>query len=278
MALGENVDQQFHSVLLALEDAFNGQRVEPNQGRIKHGWTIVNSEGAHLCTLYYERLKKNHYLELAVSPSQALGSTSGEKFAQQVEQEIGASGRRGKRHSPFPYPIGNWPTLGFIDEAQALEFFERVRLQRLLTQPPNAFEQAVTSLPENTVVERLSNQRRGQAMLRRLLLRERGGRCELTGLAVRRLLRCSHIKAWADASPTERFDLANCLLLAPHVDALFDAGYLTFDDEGRAMFSNQLQPADISALGLSVEKKLWREPTPEQREFFVWHRVHIFRS
>ena len=50
----------------------------------------------------------------------------------------------------------------------------------------------------------------------------------MTGLDVPELLRASHIKPWADCgTDAERLDVFNGLLLAPHLDAAFDAGFIT---------------------------------------------------
>ncbi|MDC0682621.1 HNH endonuclease signature motif containing protein [Sorangium atrum] len=50
----------------------------------------------------------------------------------------------------------------------------------------------------------------------------------MTGLAVPALLRASHIKPWADCeTDAERLDVYNGILLAPHLDAAFDRGFIT---------------------------------------------------
>jgi hypothetical protein len=43
-----------------------------------------------------------------------------------------------------------------------------------------------------------------------------------------RHLKASHIKPWRDATDAERLDGSNGLLLSPHIDHLFDEGYITF--------------------------------------------------
>ena len=59
------------------------------------------------------------------------------------------------------------------------------------------------------------------------------GRCSLSGIADRALLRASHIVPWADCdSDAVRLDVHNGLLLSALWDAAFDRGLVTFDDEG----------------------------------------------
>jgi predicted restriction endonuclease len=47
----------------------------------------------------------------------------------------------------------------------------------------------------------------------------------------------SHIKPWRSANNQERIDGSNGLLLAPHVDLLFDRGLISFTDEGSLLVS-----------------------------------------
>lgn len=63
-------------------------------------------------------------------------------------------------------------------------------------------------------------QRAGQDLFRQGLLDFWEGRCAVTGLAVPELLQSSHIKPWADCdTDSERLDIWNGFLLAPHLDA-----------------------------------------------------------
>ena len=90
------------------------------------------------------------------------------------------------------------------------------------------FVAATQVLPESTEVERLVKQRVGQNIIRNALIAFWQGRCALTGLAVVPLLRASHIKLWSEcANNQERLDVFNGFLLAPHLDALFDGGWIT---------------------------------------------------
>jgi putative restriction endonuclease len=96
------------------------------------------------------------------------------------------------------------------------------------------FERQTAHLPKTTEAERLVIQRVGQDLFRQGLLDFWEGRCAITGLAVPELLRASHIKPWADcASDAERLDIHNGLLLAPHLDAAFDRGFITLADDGK---------------------------------------------
>lgn len=78
----------------------------------------------------------------------------------------------------------------------------------------------------------LVNARIGQGRFRAdvTVVWNNGEACGLTGLAVPEMLVASHIKPWRDSTDTERLDPINGLLLAAHVDKLFDRHLLSFEN------------------------------------------------
>ncbi|MBX9693897.1 MAG: HNH endonuclease [Cyanobacteria bacterium] len=140
------------------------------------------------------------------------------------------------------------------------------------------FVAATQSLPESTEIERLVKQRVGQDIFRNALITFWQGRCAVTGLAVVSLLRASHIKPWAAcANNQERLDVFNGLLLAPHLDALFDDGWITFDDKGRLVRSPLLDDAAVQLLGVNSELKL-PHLTADHHPYLEYHRQHVFKK
>jgi len=145
-------------------------------------------------------------------------------------------------------------------------------------QPLRQFEQRTASLPRTTEAERQVIQRVGQELFRAGLLEYWEGRCAVTGLAVPELLRASHIKPWADcATDAERLDIYNGLLLAPHLDAAFDRGLVTFDAAGVLVVADTLDTAARVLLGLDRPLRL-RTITDPHRAHLVWHREKVFRG
>ena len=81
--------------------------------------------------------------------------------------------------------------------------------------------------------------RRGQGIFRtNVRLIEKS--CRLTGVQNKKHLRASHIKPWKDSNDSEKVDGNNGLLLSPHVDHLFDQGYITFQNSGNLVISKEL--------------------------------------
>mgnify|MGYP005758311803 CR=1 FL=1 len=142
-----------------------------------------------------------------------------------------------------------------------------------------AFVAATRTPPSSTEAVREVVQRVGQDIFRRSLIEYWGGRCAVTGLDVVEVLRASHIKPWADCeNDAERLDVFNGLLLAPHLDALFDRGLVTFSDEGQLLRSPQLSDRQWGLLGMG-EVEAWAESLADgHREYLRWHRSRVFRG
>jgi hypothetical protein len=140
------------------------------------------------------------------------------------------------------------------------------------------FEKQTVALPRSTEAERMVVQRVGQEVFRKGLLEFWEGRCAITGLAVPELLRASHIKPWADCeSDAERLDVYNGLLLAAHLDAAFDQGFITVRDDGTVQVSEALDRSARGILGLDRPVRV-RVLAEGHRGYLVWHRQRVFRA
>lgn len=145
-----------------------------------------------------------------------------------------------------------------------------------LTDALREFDQKTAGLPRSTEAQRLVIQRIGQDVFRAKLLARWGGRCPLTGMDEPRLLRAGHIKPWAECdSDAERLDFFNGLLLAPHLDAAFDAGLITVDDDGTVIGAASLSEAAREALGLG-RRLVVPGLESKHRAYLAWHREHVF--
>jgi HNH endonuclease len=138
--------------------------------------------------------------------------------------------------------------------------------------PFKAFQAAVHGLPRTTEAERFVVQRVGQDLFRQALLAYWGGRCPMTGITNPELLRASHIVSWAECGSDEkRLDVHNGLLLSALWDAAFDAGLLSFGNDGGVVVSSRLSDGSAMALGLQFGHKL-NYLTDAHRGNLAWHR------
>lgn len=143
--------------------------------------------------------------------------------------------------------------------------------------PIHAFLLATAKLPKTTEAERLVVQRVGQDLFRKALMKRCSGRCQVTGIQLPALLRASHIKPWARcASDDERLDPENGLLLAVQWDAVLDQGFLSFTDEGDAIWSSMLSEDLREHLALGSFPSL--SFSTATMKYLDWHRRYIFES
>lgn len=114
------------------------------------------------------------------------------------------------------------------------------------------------------------NSRRGQGVFKaNVRLIENG--CRVTKVTNTKHLIASHIKPWSKSSDIEKLSGFNGLLLAPHIDHLFDKGFISFKENGNLIFSTHLDTAVIDQW--KIEKNInvgsFRK---EQQQFLEYHR------
>ena len=142
--------------------------------------------------------------------------------------------------------------------------------------------------PERSQVELLNADKHLTPTERRQLIQARIGQgrfrdavrnveptCRVTGIDDDAFLIASHIKPWSKSDNGERLDGWNGLMLARHVDHLFDSGHITFEDDGRLRWGASVSTAVRSALGL--DKVTTARPLKEsQVKYMRYHRENVF--
>jgi putative restriction endonuclease len=136
-------------------------------------------------------------------------------------------------------------------------------------------EEALTrTVGDQTEREAVVKSRIGQGRYRQALL-SLWGSCAVTDLDIPELLRASHIKPWSDCNGRERLDVYNGLLLSPAYDAAFDAGFISFADDGSVLVSPLLSKAHVVQLGLSPTARI-SSLRPENLAYLAYHRSEVF--
>jgi hypothetical protein len=121
-----------------------------------------------------------------------------------------------------------------------------------------------------TTKEQLVKSRRGQGVFKaNVRLNEKG--CRITKVEDPAHLRASHIKPWRDSSDEEKLNGCNGLLLAPHVDHLFDKGMISFSDNGDLLVSSQFDASILTAWGIPAILNVGPF-NAEQVKFLAYHR------
>jgi len=80
--------------------------------------------------------------------------------------------------------------------------------------------------------------------------------CRVTGVSNIKHLRASHIKPWTVSSDKEKIDGYNGLLLAPHLDHLFDRGFISFQDSGDMLISKSLSSSVLDKWSIDTGKNV----------------------
>lgn len=99
--------------------------------------------------------------------------------------------------------------------------------------------------------------------------------CRVTGVTNIKHLRASHIKPWAASSDLEKVDGYNGLLLSPHVDHLFDRGFISFEDSGDMLISKTLSQSVLDKWSLDSGKNVGKFEQPHH-DYLEYHRDVVF--
>jgi hypothetical protein len=142
----------------------------------------------------------------------------------------------------------------------------------------NADEQeliSATSITE-TVKATLVQARRGQGLFRsRVQTIEKA--CRVTGLSAEKFLIASHIKPWSKSENDERLDGNNGLFLSPHIDKLFDGGFISFSHRGEMLVSPKLDSEVLTKWSIDPKQNVGRFNS-DQAYFLEHHNSVIFQE
>lgn len=129
---------------------------------------------------------------------------------------------------------------------------------------------------ENTEKLQLTKARRGQGLFR-CRLEQLEPACRVTGVTNKALLIASHIKPWCECDNVERLDGNNGLLLSPHIDKLFDRGWITFTDAGDLLCAEPSIEQALQQWGVELPLNVGQFNS-KQAAFLKYHRDEIFRA
>jgi putative restriction endonuclease len=130
---------------------------------------------------------------------------------------------------------------------------------------------------ETTEKLQLTKARIGQGIFR-TQLEAIEPKCRATGVTNKALLIASHIKPWSKCeNNAERLDGNNGLLLSPHIDKLFDRGWITFTDAGDLLCAEHSIEQALLQWGIELPLNVGPFNT-KQAAFLEYHRDEIFKA
>lgn len=124
----------------------------------------------------------------------------------------------------------------------------------------------------NTEKEQVVKLRIGQSTFKDHLL-QRECKCAICGITDKNFLIASHIKPWSKSTHAERLDVNNGLLLCPNHDALFDKGYISFDDNGQIVISSKLNETTKKYMNINPSIKI--KMSKEMKKYMKYHYENI---
>jgi predicted restriction endonuclease len=151
----------------------------------------------------------------------------------------------------------------------------------VLTLDQLAFDEAeqeiitMTTITE-TVKATLVQARRGQGIFRsRVQTIEK--HCRVTGVNAEKFLIASHIKPWSKSENDERLDGNNGLFLSPHIDKLFDSGFVSFTQKGAMLVSPLLDPDVLAKWSIDSQMNVGKFNN-DQAYFLEHHNQNTFKN
>ncbi len=164
-------------------------------------------------------------------------------------------------------------------DGQVESFIENDIAQEIIRETENeSHEQEIRKSSDVSDTEKIQiiKARRGQGIFKKNV-QEIEKNCRVTKISDINHLRASHIKPWSKSSHFEKLDGNNGLLLSPHVDHLFDRGYVSFIQNGSILISPKIKKEILYAWGIDPNSKS-KMFTPEQEHYLEFHRDEIFKK
>src|SRR5262249_9085101 len=176
------------------------------------------------------------------------------------------------------FGIYGHPGVDVLDVHGAVNFIEQVLVCLPEDREQDLQEIRCRQIPATTK-KRLIDARCGQGLFREDLEHIWGNKCAVLGCETREVLRASHIKPWRNSTDEERLDPNNGLLLAAHLDALFDRGLISFRDDGSMMVSSRIAEADRNQLNLcNLQIIRPKKISATMKIYLAYHRDKTFKQ
>ncbi|HUE73463.1 MAG TPA: HNH endonuclease [Pirellulaceae bacterium] len=185
-----------------------------------------------------------------------------------LHQEVAGTGWGSSLHGPFS-----------LKDKHVREVFSQVHAQ------PSSYDTLAEDVKATitdtqidvTPREALIDARVGQGRFRSSVLKLWDDSCAVTGSRLLEAVRASHIKPWRASSNKERLDPENGLPLVASLDALFDAGFVSFSDSGKLLMSSALPKSERELHG-ARDGSLRRKPAGKTGKYLTFHRAKVFRA
>ena len=172
-----------------------------------------------------------------------------------------------KRRKEIVFPLGRKNKYEVIESNEFIDSIEEETIINKVYADSN-----LTLTTKKAIVDA----RKGQGKYKKNLNKVEK-KCRFSGVTDSTYLIASHIKPWKNSNNQERLDGNNGLLLAPNFDKLFDKGFISIEDNGNLIFSEDLSDEVFDLWELNKYKNLG-EFNLEQKKYLKYHRRYVFEK
>lgn len=211
-----------------------------------------------------------------------------EEIAHTLGEKYSPLNRSGKGVQAYFFPVGNSLQTGLIKllDGQYESAFEFLTEQLLQPDLEHNVDDSEAILEEMNIQQRLDI---GETQRTQLVIARRGqgvyrnnvrlveNSCRITGLALSQHLVASHIKPWSKSDDLEKLDGFNGLLLSPHIDHLFDKGFISFTNQGTVLTAQNLHSEVLDKWHLEKNQQVGQFSV-DQSKYLEYHRDMIFEG
>lgn len=127
-----------------------------------------------------------------------------------------------------------------------------------------------------TEKEQLILARRGQGKYRKNL-EAIEIKCRVTGITDKNFLIASHSKPWRDSTNSEKVDGYNGFLFSPHIDRLYDQGWISFSDNGDLILADESVKTVLEHWKIHCPLNIGKL-TEQQKKYLKYHRDNVHKS
>ncbi len=159
-----------------------------------------------------------------------------------------------------------------------LQIVDSIEAEAIDESSENVIERELSMRLDITETEKIQlvKSRKGQGLFKSNV-RIVESHCRVTGVTQLNMLRASHIKPWSVSNNDERIDGFNGLLLAPHVDHLFDRGFVSFDSSGEMLVSPRLEVEVLSHWHIPHKLNVGKF-NADQSTYLEFHQESVFHA
>ena len=246
---------------------------ERGYSRAPTSWENADEYDLGSCYFYILTVKRTHTVVVVDRPTYEFLATL------KLSGVILGEERKSADFRKFKEKNASRSYIGFFVNFEALPAFDSF-IAALTGEEEDTLSsdiEAITNSSSLTATQKqtLVYARVGQGSFRAGLVDVWDGKCAVTGVSVRELLRASHVKPWAASTDMERLDHDNGLLLIANLDAAFDKHLISFTDEGKMLLSDALGPKGHTILGVPANARLRKPLTEKQKIYLRDHRTNL---